>query len=111
GRSLCPKCLTRMESQAGQSLFQPERTRYDVVAFHLALWPLVSIVLCLPFLPLITAPIVLYFVVRYWKESRLPDGSRNTRMITAGVIAALELLLGFGVLVLFVVGFVVMLMA
>lgn len=111
GRHICPKCLTRIESQSGQSLLQPETTRYDAAAFHLAVWPVLFTLLCMPYLMLITAPIVLYLAVRYWNVSRRPDGSPSTTMIAAGVIAGIELLLGFGMLLLFVLGFIAMLTA
>ncbi|MEA3366033.1 MAG: B-box zinc finger protein [Candidatus Hydrogenedentes bacterium] len=111
GRHICPKCLTRIQSERGQSLLQPETTRYDAAAFHLAVWPLLFIFICVPYLMLVTAPIVLYLVVRYWNMSRRPDGTPSTMMIEAAVIAGIELLLGLGLLLLFALGFIAMLTA
>jgi len=102
GRHLCPKCLTRGDAAPVPS--RQEATRYDSVALHLALWPLLLALMCFPYLLIASAPMSLFLVFRYWNASRQPDGSPSPSMIAAAVLAGSELLLVTGLTVLVALG-------
>lgn len=107
GRHVCPKCLTRPDAKTAQAdPLQPESTRYDSIAFHLALWPLLLAFMCLPYVMLITAPVVLYLAIRYWNVSRMPDGSPSGLMLAAALIAGAELVLVAASAVIFALGII-----
>ncbi len=91
GRHFCPKCLARGE--VSQAPSQPETRRYDSIAFHLAVWPLLFALMCFPYVMLATAPASLYFVFRYWNVSREPDGRWSPLMVWAAALAGAELVL------------------
>jgi len=105
GNHICPRCLTRREYETGPGLLLPETTRYESIAFHLAVWPLFFTFLCVPFVMLFTAPLVLYLVVRHWNVSRLPDGSPSAAMSAAAILAGLELLLALGAILVTMLAF------
>mgnify|MGYP006306577145 CR=1 FL=1 len=93
GQHVCPRCIARNNTEAVAVASSPEVTRYDSLAFHLALWPLVFALFCFPYFMLAAAPASLYFVIRYWNASRQPDGSPSTLMVAAAALAGMELLL------------------
>lgn len=91
---LCPQCFERRQSGADGAP-RGRVVRYDQVALSLAILP----ILMFP-LTVITAPITLYIVVRYWSVPGPRSGySRKIVLVCAGLFALLELLAWAGVIV------------
>lgn len=89
GHTLCPNCLqSGLDKQQIQSL-EKGRFLYDSLALHLAVWPLILF----PFFmfTLITAPVVMYLVLRYWRTcgSILPRS--KFRFVLAAILAAAQI--------------------
>ena len=88
GRHVCPACV-EIARQGGKSLRAGgQRTLHDQVALTLAaLGPAI-----IGWGSIITAPIALFMVVRYWNEpKRSPVPRTRARLIVAGLLALLEL--------------------
>lgn len=88
GRHVCPSCV-EIARQAGKNLrTSGQRTLHDQVALTLAaLGPAI-----IGWGSIITAPIALFMVVRYWNEpKRSPVPRTRAVLIVAGVLALLEL--------------------
>ncbi len=88
GRHVCPTCVDAAR-QSGKSLRSSgQRTLHDQVALTLAaLGPAI-----IGWGSIITAPIALFMVVRYWNEpARSPVPRTRARLIVAGVLALLEI--------------------
>lgn len=85
GEHVCPACVASGRKKGRFKNLENERTLYDRIALLLATIP----ILMWPF-TLITAPIALYIVIRYWKEPcSLVRGSRIA-FIVAALLAALQ---------------------
>lgn len=89
GRILCTNCLqSGQDKRKIQSLGQ-NRVLYDGMALHLAAWP----VLFFPFLifTIITAPAVIYIVLRYWRKSSSILPRSKFRFVLAFLLAVAQL--------------------
>jgi hypothetical protein len=86
GLHYCPGCLETGKTKGKIKSLQTGRTRYDSIALALALYPILTV-----YFTLICAPIALFLVVRHWNTPRGPTNPTRARLITAGVIALLEL--------------------
>lgn len=64
GRSLCLSCLKAGRDKQKFTALDNRRILYDSLALALAFWPMLTI-----FATMITAPAVIYVVLRYWKVS------------------------------------------
>ena len=89
---LCPTCVenSRGKGDATDKAFVREHYRYDQLALNMAILPMFLVFMW--FASFITAPLTLYFVVRYWKTPRLaiiPRG--HGRQILAGTLATLQI--------------------
>lgn len=69
-----------------------KRVRYDNIALSLAIYPLL-----MWFITVITAPMTIYFCVRYWRTPLSIVPVTRVRFVFAFIIAALQLSL-WGVL-------------
>lgn len=61
GRSLCTNCLQSGRDKQQIESLEKSRTLFDSLALHLSFWPLIFFPLTL-----ISAPAVIYLVLRYW---------------------------------------------
>ena len=87
GRHLCPNCLESGKQKGKLAEIDHQRTSYGNVALGLALGSLL-----LGPASLLTAPIVLFLVIRHWKTpGSLVGGSGKKRRIAAAIIAVLQL--------------------
>ena len=90
GRHLCPGCVEAGRAADGQAALQNgvwlgNRTLHDKLALLLAVVPLFPLFLAFTML---TAPVALFLVIRYWNEPRqrpMPQG--RARLIVAGMLA------------------------
>ena len=88
GRHVCPTCM-ELARQAGRSLRAGnQRTLHDQVALTLAVvGPVIF-----GWGSLVTAPIALFLVIRYWNEpARSPVPRSRAWMIVAGLLALLQI--------------------
>jgi hypothetical protein len=88
----CPQCLERGKRKRELDTLETEHTRYDRIAFALTtvtflFWPIT----------LISAPVALFIVIKYWKRrSKILPGAR-IYYILAGILAVAEIC-GWGLL-------------
>jgi hypothetical protein len=87
GRRRCPLCVAAARrSDAGDVV--RDRVLYDHLAFALALYPL----LIFP-VTFVTAPVALGFVIFGWKKpNSLVTGPHRLRLVSAAVLAVLEII-------------------
>lgn len=86
GRHVCPGCVETMEGNGDPAPLQREVVYYDELALSVAIYPILIFYL----IP-ITAPIVLYLVIRYWNKIRPLVPRSRWRFVVAGLVATLEL--------------------
>ena len=89
GRHLCSTCVenSRGKGDATEKSFIREHYRYDYLATNLVVFP----VIMWP-ISLVTAPVALYYVIRYWnspKTAMIPRG--HSRQIVAALLATLQI--------------------
>lgn len=101
GRHLCPSCVASSKKRGADTRLASDTVRYDKIAYALAVYPLVLIVTV--YLTIITAPIALYIVVRYWKR---PSSVVHTSRLyfTIALLASLLEIVGWVILILFLIG-------
>ena len=87
GAHLCPTCIASGHEQARQPAFEHQRRLYDSLALGVATLPLL-----VWFVTILTAPVALYIVVRYWRApgSAVRRGT-HWRMGLAALVALTEL--------------------
>jgi hypothetical protein len=86
GRILCPTCLD--DNLRGRKVEELEsgRTMHDSIALSLAIIPMLF------FWPvLLTAPLTLYWIVRYWRSPRSIVGRTRVRYYLAALIALAQI--------------------
>ncbi len=86
GASLCPECLERSQREGSVRALVTERISWGrftllLAALPLLLWPIT----------LVTAPAVLYLVVRHWKNPGSLVERGWPRLLLAGAIAGAQL--------------------
>jgi hypothetical protein len=91
GRHLCPSCVETGRAKDKLEGMTHERVQYDAIAFDLAFIPVVLFFMCWPAM-VVTAPLSIYFAVRYWRTplSILPRVRWRFVMALGG--AALQIL-------------------
>jgi hypothetical protein len=82
---LCPECLAVRNRKGRKQSLPNERVAWDRLALFLAVMP----VLLWPF-TIITAPMALYFVIRYWRQPGSLVGRAWPRFIIAGGLAGAQ---------------------
>jgi len=84
---VCPGCLETARTRKKSPDLENRRMLYDEIALGLAIVPLLFF-----WISLLTAPVALYYVIRYWRAptSLLPRWSK-TRFVCAGLLALLQL--------------------
>lgn len=85
-RHLCPSCIDSGKAKGKLKTLENHRVLWDGIALSVAILPMLIF-----WLTLVTAPVVLFLVVRHWRSpgSILPRS--KARFIIAGGIAVLQL--------------------
>ncbi len=86
GRSMCMSCLKAGRDKQKFTSLESRRILYDSLALNLAFWPMLFI-----FPTLITAPAVIYVVLRYWKAPASILPRTRFRSILALLVACGQL--------------------
>lgn len=86
GRHLCSLCLEAANRKKNIKNLENRRVLYDDLALSLAIVPLIIF-----YLTLITAPIVLYIAIRYWKAPTSIMPRSKFRFVLAILIALLQI--------------------
>lgn len=85
---ICPPCLEarKNEDSPGSDLAN-QRTRYDKIALALAVYPMIPIFW---FLTIMTAPVALYVVIRYWNTPVSIITPKKTSFVIAFILALVQ---------------------
>ena len=83
---LCPSCLEKGKRKRKFKNLENHRTLYDSIALSLAIVPMLFI-----FPTIITAPMVIFIVIRYWKAPTSILPRTKIRFILAFMIAGLQI--------------------
>lgn len=86
GHSLCMNCLSASRAGAGKIRFDKSRMLYDNLAVYLAFFPLLFV-----FVTIVTAPAVIYIVLRYWNAPGSILPRTRIRFIIALIMAVIQL--------------------
>jgi hypothetical protein len=94
GKRICPRCLETGKSVKKLDILENNRILYDNIVLLLAIVPMLFV-----FPTIVTAPVTVYLVIRYWKapESLIPR--TKIRFVLAFLIAWVQI--GWWVLVIF----------
>lgn len=91
GRKACPNCLEGGRKKHKFKDLERERTRWDVLAFNLALLGLLIF-----YLSMLIAPVTLYVSLRHWNTPLSVLSASRWRFVAAIALATLQLA-GWGV--------------
>jgi hypothetical protein len=92
GQHFCPACLEAGKSKGKIKSLDSQRTLYDSIALSLAIYPLLIF-----YFTLITAPMVLFVAIRYWKSPASLVHRSKIRFVVAIIFALLQIA-GWGIL-------------
>ena len=87
GKHICQRCFEKGKTDRKIQGLENHRVCYDKVAFYIALFSML-----LSWLPLPTAPLVLFMTVRYWKAPRSIVSRTRIWWIAAAGLAGIQLL-------------------
>lgn len=90
GRHLCPVCIESGKSKKKIRDLETERVMYDDIALSLVVIPAVFFFLI--YLTLFTAPVALYYVIRYWNAPRSVVPRTRLRFVFALGFSLAEIL-------------------
>ncbi len=85
-RHLCPQCLESGSKKGRLKNLQNRRVLYDNIALSAAVFPLLVF-----YLTCITAPIALYYSIRYWNAPGSLVPRSKVRFVLAGLVASLQI--------------------
>ena len=91
GRHLCSNCLASGLARQEVTAFEKQRFRYDTCALALSTLPVILI-----WIPVITAPIALFLVIKHWRRPLSLVPRSRWRLVVAGVFSLLEILVILG---------------
>src|SRR5437870_464361 len=97
GQHFCPACLEVGRKKGRIKSLENQRTLYDSIALSLALAPLLIF-----YFTIVTAPMALYFSIRYWNAPRSIVHRTKVRYVFAIIFALLQIV-GWGVGIYFIV--------
>lgn len=98
-RHLCPACMEKGADSVAELPTANEYTYYDNVALLLAFFPIVTVIFW--FASLVTAPLALFVVVRYWKKPLSTMPRRRWRYVLAALVALAQMAAwGYGLILL-----------
>jgi hypothetical protein len=86
GQHLCPHCVETGVRTKKLAAADTHRVHYDSMALALATWPML-----LFYFSLFTAPIALYYVIRYWKQPQSLLPRTRIRFVLAALLALAQL--------------------
>jgi hypothetical protein len=86
GQHFCPACLEAGKTKGKIKSLDSQRTLYDSIALSLAVYPLLIF-----YFTLITAPMALFFAIRYWKTPPSILPRTKIRFVAAIIVALLQL--------------------
>jgi hypothetical protein len=86
GRHLCPSCLARGKRKGKIKNLQNHRILYDNIALSFAFIPILAI-----WPTILTAPISLFLVIRYWNAPTSIVPRNKWRFVLAFIIAGLQI--------------------
>ncbi|MFH2047667.1 MAG: hypothetical protein ABIK92_21275 [Pseudomonadota bacterium] len=87
GEHICFSCITNKKTKGELKDLETHRTLYDSIAIKMAILPL----LFLFWITIITAPITIYIVIRYWKKPSSIIERSKIRLIAAFIIATIQI--------------------
>jgi hypothetical protein len=100
GQNWCPQCIDSRRTKGKLQNLETRRTLYDTMALQLAaipaIWPFTGFTI-------VTAPITLFVVIRYWNAPSSIVPRSRIRMYIALILALLEIG-GWAWLVIFLIG-------
>lgn len=86
GKSLCTNCLKSGRDKKKITSMEKSRVLYDSLALNLALWPILTI-----WFTFITAPAVVFVVLRYWNAPSSILPRTKFRFILAMLLAIAQI--------------------
>jgi hypothetical protein len=86
GQNWCPRCIQASSEKGQLTHLDRSRTLYDNLALMLAIVPVVLV-----FTTVITAPITLYMVARYWRAPSSILPRTKIRFYIAALLATIEI--------------------
>ena len=89
GEHYCPACLEAGKDKGKIVALDRQRTRYDNIALSIAVLPMLLVPLI--YFTIVTAPMALFIVIRYWKAPRSLVQPGSFRFILAIIVALLQI--------------------
>ncbi len=86
GQNWCPRCIQASSEKGQLTHLDPSRTLYDNLALMLAIVPVLLI-----FATIITAPLTLYIVIRYWRAPSSILPRTKIRFYIAALLATIQI--------------------
>jgi len=86
GEHFCPACLEVGRQKGRIKRLENQRTLYDAIALSLSILPLLVF-----YFTVITAPIALYMVIRYWNAPLSMVHRTRIRLVLAGLISTAQI--------------------
>jgi hypothetical protein len=86
GEHYCPACLDAGKTKGRIVALDRQRTRYDNIALAIALVPMLIF-----YFTIVTAPMTLFIVIRFWKAPRSLVKPGSFRFILALIVALLQI--------------------
>jgi hypothetical protein len=86
GQNWCPRCIQASSEKGQLTHLDPSRSLYDNLALMLAIVPVLLI-----FATIITAPLTLYVVIRYWRAPSSPLPRTKIRFYIAALLATIQI--------------------
>ena len=86
GQHICPACLAAGKKKGRIATLENQRTLYDSIALSMAVAPLLFF-----WLTIVTAPIAIYLVIRYWKAPTSIVGRTKIRFVAAFLLALAQI--------------------
>ncbi len=85
-KHICPSCLEKGRTKRKIKSLEDQRTCYDRIALFIAIVPMLGF-----WLTILTAPIVLFITIRYWKAPGSIVRRSRIHFIAAFMIASLQI--------------------
>ncbi|MFH1091231.1 MAG: hypothetical protein V1742_06645 [Pseudomonadota bacterium] len=86
GRHICPVCLETGKRKHEIKNLENRRTLYDSISLSLAILPFLIF-----WLTIVTAPAVIFLVIKYWRAPTSLVGRTKIRFVLAFLIAGLQI--------------------
>ena len=100
GEHFCPSCLEAGASKGKIKSLENRRTRHDSIALALALAPMLFF-----YITLVTAPVTLYVVIKYWNTPLSVVRRTRVRFVVAAIVAVLQIVGWIAIILFLIVAF------